>query len=168
MFRTSLCLYPMVVMLRLFKSFAAQPRLAVVTRSIAHGYQDLLHFSIIFLSVFSCLCLDAVLLFGQDLEEFATFSRALHTCFRLMFGDWDWKAMEKVSRVTASVWFWIVMLIFIVLLAIIIESYTTVKKTSDNAPSIFTTINEMRRRRKQFVEKQRVRLNDIWDAIFAE
>merc|ERR1712048_435901 len=52
-FRVSLCFYPMVVMARLFKSFAAQPRLAVVTETLRLGWQDLLHFFIIFLSVFS-------------------------------------------------------------------------------------------------------------------
>lgn len=172
-FRTSLCFYPMIVMLRLFKSFAAQPRLAVVTETIAHGSQDLLHFFIIFLSVFSCLCLNAVLLFGQDLEEFGTFFRALHSGFRLMFGDWDWKAMEKVSRVTAGIWFWIfmlmiVMVMFNVLLAIVMESYITVKKTAQNASSLFQTMAEMRRRRSQYKAGKRVRLNDILDGIKKE
>merc|ERR1719265_1498509 len=125
-------------MLRLFKSFAAQPRMAVVTETIRRGWQDIVHFLIIFLSVFSCLTLDAVLLFGQDLEEFATFPRALHSCFRLMFGDWDYKAMEKVGRVSAGVWFWIfmfmiVMVMFNVLLAIVIETYTNVKQSAQNA-----------------------------------
>merc|ERR1711959_852815 len=141
-------------MLRLFKSFAAQPRLAVVTETISHGFKDLAHFGIIFASVFSCLCLDAVLLFGQDLEAFATFPRSLHSCFRLMFGDWDWKSMERVGRVSAGVWFWIfmfmiVMVMFNVLLAIIIETYTNVKQNAQNAESLFTTMASMYRRRKQ-------------------
>merc|ERR1712124_83014 len=90
-----------------------------------------------------------------------------------MFGDWDYKAMEQVSRVSAAVWFWIFMLIIVmvmfnVLLAIVIESYTTVKKTAQNAPSLAQTISEMRRRRKQYVQKKRVRLNDIWDAVMKE
>lgn len=129
-----------------------------------------MHFAIIFCSIFACLCLDAVLLFGQDLEEYATFWRAMHTCFRLMFGDWDWKAMEQVNRVTAGIWFWIfmlmiVMVMFNVLLAIVMESYMQVKKTAQNAESLYTTTSEMRRRRKMFKAGQRVRLNDIWHGL---
>jgi len=172
-FRLSLCFYPIVVMIRLFKSFAAQPRLAVVTETLRLGGQDLMHFAIIFCSVFACLCLDAVLLFGQDLEEYATFWRALHSCFRLMFGDWDWKAMEQVNRVVAGIWFWIFMLIvvmvmFNVLLAIIMDSYMQVKKTAQNAESLYTTMSEMRRRRNMFKAGKRVRLNDIWNGLLAK
>ena len=43
-FRLILCFYPMLLLLRLFKSFAAQPRLAVVTDTIKLASQDLLHF----------------------------------------------------------------------------------------------------------------------------
>ena len=45
-FRLILCFYPMLLLLRLFKSFAAQPRLAVVTDTIKLASQDLLHFGI--------------------------------------------------------------------------------------------------------------------------
>lgn len=97
----------------------------------------------------------------------------MHSCFRLMFGDWDWKAMEMVSRVTAGVWFWIfmlmiVMVMFNVLLAIVMESYITVKKTAQNAASLIQTVSEMRRRRAQYKKGKRVRLNDILDGIKKE
>jgi len=90
-----------------------------------------------------------------------------------MFGDWDWKAMEMVSRVSAGVWFWIfmlmiVMVMFNVLLAIIMDSYMFVKKKAQNAESLWQTIQVMRRRRQQFVHKERVRLNDIVNAIVKE
>ena len=62
-----------------------------------------------------------------------------------MFGDWNWKAMEQVSRITAAVWFWIfmlmiVMVMFNVLLAIVMDSYITVKKTAQNADSLYTFV----------------------------
>mmetsp|Transcript_29682 Transcript_29682/g.54020 ORF Transcript_29682/g.54020 Transcript_29682/m.54020 type:complete len:891 (-) Transcript_29682:54-2726(-) len=172
-FRLSLCTYPMMVMLRLFKAFSAQPRLAVVTSTISFGYQDLLHFAIVFLSVFSCLCLDAVLLFGQDLEEFSTFWRSLHTCFRLMFGDWDYTALSDISRIYAAVWFWIfmfiiVMIMFNVLLAIIMDAYCSVKKNAVNASTLPQQVSQMRRRRRETKKKERVRLNDVWNALLKE
>jgi hypothetical protein len=90
-----------------------------------------------------------------------------------MFGDWDYKSMEKVGRVSAGVWFWIfmfmiVMVMFNVLLAIIIETYTEVKKTAQNAESLIKTVTTMHRRRKQTKQGKRVKLNDVMAAIVKE
>eukprot|EP00746_Dinoflagellata_sp_MGD_P152328 gnl/MRDRNA2_/MRDRNA2_83580_c0_seq3.p1 gnl/MRDRNA2_/MRDRNA2_83580_c0~~gnl/MRDRNA2_/MRDRNA2_83580_c0_seq3.p1 ORF type:complete len:863 (+),score=149.05 gnl/MRDRNA2_/MRDRNA2_83580_c0_seq3:151-2739(+) len=173
MFRLSLCLYPMVVMARLFKSFAAQPRLAVVTATLVEAAQDMLHFFIVFTSVYVCMVVNGVLLFGQDVEDFATFDRAFHTCFRAMFGDWDWDALSDVGRFYAGLWFWLFLLIMVIillniLLAVLMDAYACVKQNAGNAQTLPKQISEMIRRRRQFKQKQRVRLNDIWDAFFAE
>eukprot|EP00418_Pyrodinium_bahamense_P061581 CAMPEP_0179169022 /NCGR_PEP_ID=MMETSP0796-20121207/83164_1 /TAXON_ID=73915 /ORGANISM="Pyrodinium bahamense, Strain pbaha01" /LENGTH=466 /DNA_ID=CAMNT_0020871817 /DNA_START=1 /DNA_END=1401 /DNA_ORIENTATION=+ len=166
LFRMFLCIYPMMVMLRLFKSFSAQPRLAMVTETMKEAYQDMLHFSLVFLGVSVCLCLNAVLLFGQDHEEFATFSRALHSCFRMMFGDWDWQPMEEVWRIMAMLWFWLFMLLLVfillnMLLAIVMDNYMNVKKRSSSAITLGDQIQSMWRRRKQTLRKERVKLTDI-------
>lgn len=166
MFRMSLCVYPMMVMLRLFKSFAAQPRLAMVTETMQQAYQDLMHFSLVFMGVAICLCLNAVLLFGQDHEEFATFARSTHSCFLMMFGDWDWKPMEEVWRFAALLWFWLFMTLLVVILlnmlvAIVMDNYMNVKKGSADAITLGGQIHSMWRRYKQNKRKERVRLNDI-------
>jgi len=174
-FRLMLCTYPMMVMLRLFKSFAAQARLAVVTDTLEFAAQDLVHFFVVFFATFFCLCLTSVLFFGQDLEEFATVPRATHTCFRMMFGDWEWDSMAKVRRNVAMLWFAIfnvlmVMILLNMLLAIIMENYMKVKqKISDPAlaPSLRRQTQELYRRRQQYKAGQRVRLNDIYDAFLA-
>lgn len=167
-FRLTLCVYPMMVMLRLFKSFAAQPRLAVVTETLKVGIVDIVHFFIVFMSVLCCLCLDSVLLFGQDLPDFATFPRSLHTSFRMMFGDWDWDAMEQVRRQYAYIWFTIFNVILSVilmnmLLAIVMESYLKVKTSSTDAITLPKQIQEMMRRYRQSKRKERKRLNEIYD-----
>jgi len=166
MMRMSLCIYPVMVMLRLFKSFHAQPRLAMVTETMIQAYQDMLHFSLVFTGVTVCLCLNAVLLFGQDHQEFATFARSLNSCFRMMFGDWDWKPMEEVWRFTAMLWFWLFMTMVVVillnmLLAIIMDNYMNVKKGSAGAITLGGQIRSMWRRYKQNQRKERVRLNEI-------
>lgn len=168
-----LCLYPMIVMLRLFKSFAAQPRLAVVTATLTTAGQDMVHFFIVFTSVYICMAVNGVLLFGQDLEDFSTFDRSFHTCFRAMFGDWDWDAMQEVGRILAGIWFWIFMLVMVVillnmLLAILMDAYGEVKQHAGNAVTLQRQISEMIRRRKMFKRGERVRLNDIWDCFFKE
>ncbi|CAJ1456645.1 unnamed protein product [Effrenium voratum] len=77
-----------VVVVRLLKSFDAQPRLAVVTKTLYTAWKDLLHFFIVFFSVYFCLAVNSVLVFGQDMEHFATLDRGVIACFRAMFGDW--------------------------------------------------------------------------------
>merc|ERR1712032_528904 len=132
-FRMCLCLYPNILMLRLLKSFRAQPRLAVVTHTLELASQDIVHFSIVFCSIYVCMAVNSLLFFGQDIEEFSTFIRAIHTCFLVLFGDWDWPAMQQIGYLWACVWFWLfLLLMFLVLLnimlAIIMEAYTNVKK----------------------------------------
>eukprot|EP00928_Gymnodinium_smaydae_P003725 TRINITY_DN11317_c0_g2_i1.p1 TRINITY_DN11317_c0_g2~~TRINITY_DN11317_c0_g2_i1.p1 ORF type:complete len:907 (-),score=114.64 TRINITY_DN11317_c0_g2_i1:119-2839(-) len=172
-FRLVLCIYPMVVMIRLFKSFAAQPRLAVVTETLLEGATDMSHFFIIFSSVLCCLCLDGIMLFGQDVKAFATFQRSIHTCFRMMFGDWDWAPMEKVRYGHAAFWFVLFMLMVVIillnmLLAIVMESYMNVKKNAKDAISLPKQMQEMVRRAKQSWRRERMRLNDIFDIFLKE
>merc|ERR1719169_88732 len=83
--RQSFCFYPMAAMMRLFKSFAAQGRLAVVTRTLHDASVDMIHFFIVFFSVYFCMAVNAVLIFGQDIEDYSDLTRAIMTVFRNMF-----------------------------------------------------------------------------------
>jgi hypothetical protein len=72
--------------------------------------------------------------------------------------------------VSAGIWFWIfmlmiVMVMFNVLLAIVLDTYITVKKKAMSAETLVRTVSEMRRRRNQYKAGKRVRLNDIFDGI---
>ena len=125
------------------------------------------------MAVLACLCLNAVLLFGRDEEAFGNLFRSLHTAFRMMFGDWDWMPMERVSRTGAYLWFTMFMVLVVIillnmLLAIILDNYMDVKRVSASADSLGAQIQEMYRRRKMLKRKERVRLNDIWDSFVAE
>lgn len=172
-FRTSLCIYPMIGMMRLFKSFAAQPRLAVVTKTLSASAQDMLHFGIVFCSVFVCFVVGSILLFGQDVQDFSNLPRALHTCFRATFGDWDWDAMKEVGQVKSGMWFWAFMLLMVLLLlnmllGIILDAYTCEKTKAKGAVTLPTQISEMYRRWRQFRNGDRVRLNDIMDSFMQD
>ena len=172
-FRLILCFYPMLLLLRLFKSFAAQPRLAVVTDTIKLAYQDLLHFGLVSVAVIACLCLNAVLLFGRDVEAFGNLPRSLHSSFRMLFGDWDWAPMEEVSRSGAYLWFTMFMVLCAIillnmLLAIILDNYMDVKRVSASAQSLTDQFHEMRRRRQMQKRKERMRLTDVWDHFVSE
>merc|ERR1719453_1524741 len=73
-----------------------------------------------------------MILFGEELVDFANFGRSTNAVFRLMLGDFDWEALYHVGRPHASLWFWsftwLVNLIMLnMLLAIIMDIYTDVK-----------------------------------------
>merc|ERR1712151_1166883 len=94
----------------------------------------------------------------------------------MWFGDWDYDAMKYVGLVNAGVFIWIFVLIIVVLLlnmllAILMDAYALVKNTINNDPTaqtLYDQVKGMLRRRRQFLNKERVRLNDIWDAYFNE
>lgn len=172
-FRFWLCIYPVVLLMRLFKSFAAQKRLAIVTDTFSVAYNDLMHFFVVFLSVYFCMTVNAVIFFGQDMLDFATIDRALHACFRAMLGDWDWEAMGRIGIHKAFAWFFSFMLVMVMVLlnmlvAILMEAYGVVKDDAKNADSLFQQTRNILRRAQQTKRKERVKLSDIWDALLKE
>eukprot|EP00927_Polykrikos_kofoidii_P019342 TRINITY_DN19030_c0_g1_i2.p1 TRINITY_DN19030_c0_g1~~TRINITY_DN19030_c0_g1_i2.p1 ORF type:complete len:866 (-),score=138.98 TRINITY_DN19030_c0_g1_i2:486-3083(-) len=166
LFRLSLCLYTSIVMLRLFKSFAAQPRLALVTATLQGSSTDMLHFGIVFFSVYVVMMVNSVLMFGQDLEDYATVARATHSCFLAIFGEWNWDLMGDIGMFKAAVWFWLFQLIMVLillnmLLAIIMEAYSEVAAHAQSTETLLQQVQNVLRRRKEFRTGRRIRLQDI-------
>lgn len=169
-FRLSFMFYPMVVMLRLFKSFDAQPRLAVVTRTLVKATQDLVHFFIILVSCYLSLSVNAVLLFGKDNVDFSTWMRSSITSFRVLFGDWDYNKMREIGLLLCAIWFWVFMLLLFllmlnILLAILMEAYAEVQASAEG-DTLPTQISQIVRRYRQTQRGDRVRLNEVWKAYF--
>jgi hypothetical protein len=172
-YRMSFCFYPMAVMLRLFKSFAAQGRLAVVTRTLSDAANDMIHFFIVFFSVYFCMVVNSVLIFGQDIEDYTDLSRATITCFRNMFGDWDWGGMEEGTQWVSASWFWMFVMMMVgillnFLLAILMDSYAVVKERSMDEQTLIKQVDTMMRRRSQNKAGERVKLGYIFDTYFKD
>jgi len=132
-FRLFLAGYPLVIIFRLFKSFHAQPRLSVVTRTMLTSLVDLIHFAIIFFTVFFAFAVSGGLIFGSHTKNFVTLPRALTTCFRIMLGDIDFVELEEVGILEASAWLWLFILcvglvLLNMILAIIMGKYATAQE----------------------------------------
>jgi len=130
-FKLFLSFYPLVIALRLFKAYTSFPRLAVVTRTLNAASVDLAHFSIIIFSVFITYTVASIILFGRDDASFAIPSRAINTCFRIMFGDFDWDSLREVGRLDAFMWLvpfilLVVMLLLNMVIAIVMDAYADV------------------------------------------
>lgn len=168
-----LAAYPFIVTIRLFKSLSAQPRLALVTRTLAKAGIDLVHFLFVFACVFALFAISAEIFYGQELEEFATFPRACDSCFHLLMGDFDWGELRDQSRHATMVFFWIFMwmvqvVMLNMLLAIIMDVYTEVRGSiGRDAPTLWHQAYDIMRRWWDLQKGQRVPLPHVYDSLEA-
>jgi hypothetical protein len=153
---------PLIILLRLFKAFSAQPRLALVTNTLVTASVDLFHFGIVLLSVFLTYSLMGVLFFGHEDLDFATLDRSMMTCFCMLMGDFDTEEMEEVGRLyPAFVYFvsFMVLMVLIVLnmlIAILMDAYAEVKAGALHSETLFGQIWELLLR--TYRQKRGVRL----------
>jgi len=140
-FRLVMAAYPLIIVFRLFKSFSAQPRLAVVTRSLQLASVDLIHFLIVFLSIIGVYAISAVTLFGRADDDFVTINRSLNSILLYMMGVFDWELIIIVGRLEGGFWFvtfmiMVSMLLLNMLLAIVMDAYSEVKATVGSAETL--------------------------------
>lgn len=142
--------YPMIIIFRLFKAFSAQPRLAIVTETLYVTGIDLLHFLLVFASVFVTLGISGLVLFGRAMSSFTTFPRALNTVFRIMLLDFDWETFGKhgVSRTESGIFLIVTVLLLNLVflnmtLSIVMDGYKIVKKTAFSGDTLFTEVLQL-------------------------
>mmetsp|Transcript_51057 Transcript_51057/g.154577 ORF Transcript_51057/g.154577 Transcript_51057/m.154577 type:complete len:785 (-) Transcript_51057:252-2606(-) len=161
-------LYPFVILLRLFKAFAAQPRLAVVTRTLVLAFNDLAHFGIVLLSIFTTYAVMGNALFGFEVSTFATFGRSCSSLFRALMGDFSVEDMERCGRVYAIVYFCSFMMCTLLLLlnmliAIIMDVYAETKKEAKSTESIWAQSFNLGRRSWDGLRHRRMNIRNIMD-----
>ena len=67
--RLSYYAYTFFCLIRLFRGFAVQPRLALVTETFRKSFNDLVHFGIVFFTVFVAFAIIGYITFGREMEE---------------------------------------------------------------------------------------------------
>merc|ERR1719163_2307005 len=132
-FMRIISLYPLLLSCRFLKIFGHQPRLALVTRTLQDSFVDIVHFIVVFFSIFVGFAAIGMCLFGNESPEWTLFSRALFQTYRVMLGEFHWQESLLSSRALAMSWFaffvLIVMWIMVnMLVGIILETYVSVKE----------------------------------------
>jgi len=143
--------YPVCIMMRLFKAFAAQPRLAIVTKTLALAANDLTHFGIVFLSIFFAYVAMGMAFFGREVESFASFDRASLALLRALMGDFSVEDMELRGRPVAFFFFGTymmaaVLLLLNMLIAILMDVYGQVAAGSRTSESLWHECYDIVRR----------------------
>mmetsp|Transcript_26638 Transcript_26638/g.68803 ORF Transcript_26638/g.68803 Transcript_26638/m.68803 type:complete len:407 (-) Transcript_26638:41-1261(-) len=165
------CMYPLIVMLRLFKSFHAQPRLALVTRTLVQCSVDVAHFGLVLSVISITYCVGGICLFGQDLDNYANFPRSLHSTFRMILGDTNWDDLAMVGEVPAGAYYWtfnvlLATIMLNMLLAIIMDTYSKVKDSiGDNAETLISQGHEIVNRYRLVKAGNLVRMSKVYEVF---
>ena len=140
--------YPLIVVLRVFKAFKAQPRLALLTQTLAAAGADLMHFLLVYSSLLLTLTIVGFSLFGRKILDFSSFMGSLNTVFRVMFGDFNWDGMQNVGQIEAFLWLSCTIIVMnllmtIMVLVIVADGYTTLRKMNLYAETVPEEIMHM-------------------------
>jgi len=169
--RFVLAIYPFVIVSRFFKAFSSQPRLAMVTKTLGKASTDIIHFGVVFGTVFIIFAFSAMILWGQELQDFANEMRSLQSVFRILLGDFDWELLHNIGRAQAYMWFWtfiwLVNLVMLnMLLAIIMDVYTDVKAgIGPGAETLWSQSIEIYKRTRDVYMGHSVALRKILSAL---
>eukprot|EP00929_Paragymnodinium_shiwhaense_P099229 TRINITY_DN6080_c2_g2_i1.p1 TRINITY_DN6080_c2_g2~~TRINITY_DN6080_c2_g2_i1.p1 ORF type:complete len:1228 (-),score=245.12 TRINITY_DN6080_c2_g2_i1:359-3781(-) len=130
----------LVSIVRLVLYMSVHPRISITTDTIKKSLDDIFHFVIVFSMIFFTLAWLAHWSFGSEKELFSTFSSSLHTCFQMFLGEFELEAdyqMDTVQKVWTAFFVFIVVIVCLnVLLAIVVESFISVKKAADSGNQV--------------------------------
>eukprot|EP00931_Biecheleriopsis_adriatica_P090894 TRINITY_DN64801_c0_g1_i1.p1 TRINITY_DN64801_c0_g1~~TRINITY_DN64801_c0_g1_i1.p1 ORF type:complete len:902 (+),score=111.03 TRINITY_DN64801_c0_g1_i1:115-2820(+) len=155
--RRLLAVYPFVLISRVFKVCAGQPRLGLVTRTISAAGVDVIHFGSVFIGVFALFTTSAMILFGSQDANFSSFARAADSTIHILMEDFEWDDLHETGRLPGAIWYWTFiwvmdMLLLNMLLAIVMDVYTECRGTlRHDAETIWSQAHQMYRR---FRDKQ--------------
>jgi len=145
-FRILIAEYHLILMFRFFTAFHSQPRLGVVTSTLEASIVDIIHFLVVLLPTFMAYAISGCFIFGRRMEEFSNFDSAIGICCKmLMEGEYDWDKLSTEHYWTAALWTWTFMLLIVLLmlnmvLAIVMDVYTEMRKNAGQSETVWTTL----------------------------
>jgi hypothetical protein len=75
---TMIAVYIVVMMLRFFKAFRANPRLNVVAQTMVDGATDIVHFFVVFILIFVAFSVAGQVMFGTKMRDFSSISKSMN------------------------------------------------------------------------------------------
>eukprot|EP00397_Hematodinium_sp_SG-2012_P005203 GEMP01005221.1.p1 GENE.GEMP01005221.1~~GEMP01005221.1.p1 ORF type:complete len:958 (+),score=139.67 GEMP01005221.1:274-3147(+) len=135
--RSFCAIYVLVVSAMILRQLHRHPRLSFVTRTLTVISWDLFHFLIVTSIVFFSFTLAAQALYGAKDRAFSTFHRASGSLFRATFGADIWDTFVDGGYFTAtSIFFYgsyhflIILLVINMVLAMVMDSYAEIQRTT--------------------------------------
>jgi len=139
-----------------------QPRLGVITHTLALATPDLLHFFVIFIMIFMGYAFIGHVIFGYSCVHFSDMTASVNSLFQNLLGDItyfmeDFKGYNGLTFVVGMIYFYsfnifVFMILFNFLLAIICDAFGEVKANASESVSVITELGPM--------------LRDSWRTLF--
>lgn len=145
--RIAMFWFTMILMLRFFKSFEGQPRLAEMNRTLVGASQDIIHFIIVFFLLFLCFAVGGYVLFGSMMHQWSTLWRSINSAFQATMGTIEFETMYSIAPVAASMWYWmymvsIVFVLFNMFLAIMYDHYAATRQQTGDVMGLPMQLRE--------------------------
>jgi hypothetical protein len=123
----------LTIILRLIFATSVHPRVGLLPTSLKYGFNDLIHFGMMFVMLFLLFGLLGTLFLGPTRKEFVDLKATCATQLSLMIGELPVDWTTDIKSVTFVTIHFFVFFFFILnfLLAIIVESYSTRKQKVD-------------------------------------
>eukprot|EP00928_Gymnodinium_smaydae_P004294 TRINITY_DN11479_c0_g2_i1.p1 TRINITY_DN11479_c0_g2~~TRINITY_DN11479_c0_g2_i1.p1 ORF type:complete len:725 (-),score=64.98 TRINITY_DN11479_c0_g2_i1:90-2048(-) len=167
----SMALNTVSIVAKFFKGFSSNPRLSLVSSTIINASYDFIHFGIVLFAIFLPFVMIGHVMFGRDIPAFGNMMSSVSNAFLVLFGEFFWyiDAIDVLTfggvlpsgtpKVLVQFWYMIYMfIVFLVLLnlllAIIIEHYTTVTGRLASNPDAVPLWVQLRRYNKFKLENK--------------
>lgn len=96
--------YAMVFLLRWFRGFRGQAKMAQITQTLSSALADLLHFALIAMVLFVNFALAGYVLFGSEAEDFSTVTKSLQSGLSMTWGQIDYDKLYAVAPLSSMIW----------------------------------------------------------------
>jgi len=151
-----------LMLARILKLMDFQPRLGVITHTLALATADLMHFFVIFIMIFMGYAFIGHVIFGYASVHFSDMTASVNSLFQNLLGDItyfmeDFKQQTGLTFVVAMIYFYsfnifVFMILFNFLLAIICDAFGEVKANASESVSVVTELVPM--------------MQDTWRTVF--
>lgn len=154
--RLTMYWYAMVFLLRWFRGFRGQAKMAQITSTLSSAIADLLHFAIIAGVLFVNFALAGHVLFGSEVSEFATITKALQSSLAMAFGRVDYAPLYEIAPLSSAIWMAgyvlsLVMICLNMLLAIIMDHYGGVFHANNGGSKGFDLFGQLKQIFSEFL-----------------
>uniref|UniRef100_A0A7S0ATS6 Polycystin cation channel PKD1/PKD2 domain-containing protein n=1 Tax=Pyrodinium bahamense TaxID=73915 RepID=A0A7S0ATS6_9DINO len=142
----------LAIMAKFFKSFMSNPRLKVVTETLRKSFQDIVHFIMVFATIFLCFTVIGHVLFGSDIVQFSSVWASINTGMYTLMGEFTWYVELQdyptnflpsgMPYILVQIWFvcymfFVLLVLLNMLLAIILGHYSDVTKSSSLSETLW-------------------------------
>merc|ERR1719387_303862 len=130
-------------MLRFFKSFSGQPRMAIIGKTLVMAAEDLYHFIVVYGIIVANFTITGYIIFGAQLSDWSSLGSALNRTVRAVY-DFRSRELELAAPLLAPFWFWtyflvMVLLVLSTLTAVILDRYVEARASISSAsPGLFS------------------------------